>query len=222
MIKGIIFDLDGVLTHTSEEHFEAWSDLATKLGKELPPWAKDATRGISRMDSLEVVLQAIGLTDYTDEEKVELASWKNRRYQALIEHFTPNNLEPGTNELLAKLKEMGLKVALASASKNAQTLLDRLEIRHWFDTVVDPSQIRRGKPDPEMFLTAAKGLGLKPEECLGVEDAASGIESIQRAGMKAIGIGEEAVAKADWRFKDLAEAADWLIDYLKERNNGKC
>lgn len=222
MIRGIIFDLDGVLTHTNEQHFQAWSELAQQLGASLPDQIKDDTRGISRMDSLAVVLAAIGQADrYSPQERFQLADTKNKRYQKLIEQFTSANLEPGAVELLQQLHAMGIKIALASASKNASTLIDRLDISHWFDYVIDPAKIKQGKPHPEMFLTAASELGLTPQECLGVEDAASGVEAIQQAGMKAIGIGTDAVVQADWRFETLVEAADWLIVFLKEQNNGK-
>lgn len=222
MIKGVIFDLDGVLTHTSEEHFQAWGELAQSLGGELRPEIQDATRGISRQASLAVVLDAIGLgEEFSAAERHALAERKNQRYLELIEQFTPANLEPGAERLLHQLSRLGIRLGLASASRNAAGLIDKLGIARWFDYIVDPAKIDRGKPDPEMFIVAAQGLGLAPEECLGVEDAAAGVAAIQAAGMAAVGIGREAVRQADWRFDNLAQAADWLIDYVKEQNNGK-
>ncbi len=218
MIKGVAFDLDGVLTHTSEEHFHAWAALAQELGGTLPESVKDAVRGISRMDSLELVLQAIGRDkDFTQAQKKALADHKNDLYREMIARVTPKNLESGALELLIDLKKRGFRLALASASRSGSYLLKKMEIEKYFDAVVDPASVKCGKPDPEIFLKAAELLELSPKECLGVEDAAAGIESIQAAGMKAIGIGSREVQQADWVFENIQSAGEWLMTYLKEQ-----
>lgn len=223
MIRGIIFDLDGVLTHTSEEHFLAWKALAKELGHELPEKVKDQVRGISRLDSLEVVLKAIGRSDdFTNQEKIELATHKNNLYLESIAQFSSENLVEGAKDLLKELHKLGVRIGLASASRSGAMLLTRLGIEEYFMTVVDPAKVIQGKPHPEVFLRAAEQLRLEPQECLGVEDAAAGIVSIQAAGMKAIGIGTTEVKAADYRFETLAEASPWLLNYLKEQIYGKC
>jgi len=195
-VKGVIFDLDGVLTETSKAHFEAWRDLAHSLGFEVPHRLEDEVRGISRMDSLECVLaysESEALKNLPHDEKVALATQKNEMYLKRIEQYNPMDLSPGARELLDFLKEKGLKLALASASKNAPFLLKAMEIDHYFDAVVNPGEIANGKPAPDIFLRACELLELQPTECIGIEDAYAGIESIHAAGMKAIGIGSKEV-----------------------------
>ncbi len=188
--KAVIFDMDGVLTETSEEHFLAWKALAKELGFVLPDPIKDEVKGISRMASLEIVLSAGHMADaFTIEEKEGLATRKNDIYLDLIQDFSPKNLSQGAQALLKSLKENGILIGLASASKNAPFLLKAMAIEHYFDTVVDPRGIKNGKPAPDIFLKAAEQLGLEPSKCIAVEDAFAGIESILSAGMIPIGIG---------------------------------
>lgn len=191
MIKAVIFDMDGVLTETSHEHFLAWNRLAKKLGYSLPPDVKDAIRGLSRLASLEIVLRTGNLENqFTEREKYKLAELKNRYYVESIQKFTPEDLAKGACELLNLLKCNNLKIALASASKNSRFLLHAMKIEHYFDAVVDPASIENGKPEPDIFLKAAELLGVNPAECIGIEDAYAGIESILAAGMKAVGVGD--------------------------------
>ncbi len=206
MIKGIIFDLDGVLTETSKQHFLAWKDMAEKIGIEIDEQFNESLKGISREESLRRILQSGSMEDkFTEEEKYELAKFKNEHYCKMIENFTEENLFEGVLELLGSLKQMGIKIALGSASKNGPALLENLKISDYFDYIVDPTTVK-GKPNPDIFLAAAKGLGLTPSECIGVEDAYSGVVAIKSAGMLAIGIGDSNIlSNADIVFKEMRE-----------------
>lgn len=192
LIKAIIFDLDGVLTETSRAHYKAWQSLAESLGFDVPLHLEDEVRGISRLASLDIVL-AYGNAEqrFSHDEKIELANRKNEIYLEFIKSYSPSELSHGAVELLDYLKMIGMKIGLASASKNAPFLLKAMEIDHYFDVVVDPSTIKDGKPAPDIFERAAEMLNLDPSECIGIEDAYAGIESIHAAGMNAIGIGSK-------------------------------
>ncbi len=206
MVKGFIFDLDGVLTETSKQHYLAWKEMAEKIGIMIDDEFNESLKGISREESLERILQRGSKQhNFSDEQKVELASSKNESYCKMISNFTKDNLFEGVLEMLETLKQNGIKIALGSASKNGVALLNSLGIIDYFDYVVDPSKVK-GKPNPDIFLDGAKGLCLEPSECVGVEDAYSGVEAIKRAGMFAIGIGNaQILSNADLVFKDIKE-----------------
>lgn len=189
--KGFVFDLDGVLTETSNAHFEAWRELATEMGFELPGHVIDEVRGISRLESLDIVLSYDHKSkEYSYDEKVALATRKNNLYLDKIKAYSQADLSEGTIELLELLKSNHIRIALASASNNAPFLLDAMKIKHYFDAVVDPKSILNGKPAPDIFLKACEMLDLEPRECVGIEDAEAGIESIKSAGLYPIGIGK--------------------------------
>ena len=191
-IKAIVFDLDGVITDTSELHFIAWRELAESLGIVIDEKFNECLKGVSRMGSLELILQHGGQeNDYTPEEKEVLAAKKNARYVELLQDITPKNVLPGILPFLEECHNNGIKTALASASKNAPFILDKLEISNHFDYVADAAKVAHSKPAPDIFLAAAAGLDVAPEYCIGVEDAAAGIQAIRAAGMKAVGIGEK-------------------------------
>lgn len=190
--KAVIFDLDGVITDTAHYHYLAWKRLAEQVGVPFDEVFNERLKGVDRMGSLNLIL-AQGNLSYTEEEKVALATQKNTHYQELISTMSPEDLLPGAVEALDRVREAGLKIGLASVSRNALTVLTSLGITDKFDYIVDASTIARGKPDPEIFLTAAERLGVKPEECLGVEDAVAGVQSIKSAGMYAVGVGDPAV-----------------------------
>jgi len=191
MVKGVAFDLDGVLADTSHSHYLAWNDLAVALGFQLPVTFEDRLRGISRLDALGIVLAHGGFEhSYSDREKQGLATWKNDRYLKYIEAYGPDDLVPGTLALLQLLKNHGIGVALASASANARQLLRAMGIMNYFDFIVDATQVVHGKPHPEIFVRACEGLGLLATEVIGIEDAEAGIQSIQSAGMFAVGISQ--------------------------------
>lgn len=218
MIKGFIFDLDGVLTDTAEYHYLAWKKLADRLGIQLDRKMNEQLKGISRMDSLDRIL-AIGnqMDRYTLEEKEKLADEKNEDYKELILEVTPNDLLPGIANLLADLRAKDIRLALASASKNGPVIMERLGIADMFDTVVDPATLAKGKPDPEIFIKGAQQLKLKPIECVGVEDAQAGIKSINAAGIFSVGVGtKEMMKEADYAVTSTQELK--LEEILKRAN----
>jgi beta-phosphoglucomutase len=186
--KAVIFDLDGVITDTAHYHFLAWKRLADSVGAPFDEAFNEQLKGVDRMGSLELILARAPRT-YTADEKRALADAKNAHYQELIATMTPADLLPGALRALEEVRAAGLKIGLASVSRNAFTVLDRLGIRDRFDDVVDAATVVNGKPDPEIFLTAAAHLGVEPKDCLGVEDAAAGVASIKDAGMVAVGVG---------------------------------
>lgn len=209
-IKGIVFDMDGVLTETSKAHFEAWRTLAESMGFDIPDEVEDHVRGISRLESLDIVLSYAPQTiKLSDSEKIEMATHKNNLYLDKIKSYTPNDLEKDVKALLEFLKSKQIKIALASASRNAPFLLEAMEISSFFDAVVDPNEIERGKPAPDIFLKACELIGLSPEVCLGVEDAQAGVESIKAAGLKAIGIGN--LKDCDWTFESISKFYQTLL-----------
>ncbi|MEW6762757.1 MAG: beta-phosphoglucomutase [Pseudomonadota bacterium] len=203
--KAVIFDLDGVITDTAHYHYLAWKRLAESQGIPFDEAFNEELKGVDRMGSLALIL-ARGSRSYTQEEKLALADAKNRHYQELIATMTPQDLLPGALEALQAVRAAGLKTGLASVSKNAFTVLDRLGIRDRFDTVVDAARIANSKPHPEIFLAAAAQLGLAPQDCLGVEDAVAGVASIKDAGMVAVGVGSPAVLNR----------ADYVIPSMRE------
>ncbi len=205
MRKAVIFDLDGVITDTARYHFLAWKQLANQEGIDIDEEFNETLKGVDRMSSLERIL-AKGKKQYTEAEKLALADTKNEHYKELIKAITAKDLLPGALSTLQALKKMGIKIGLASVSKNAATILDRLGITNLFDYVVDANKIKRGKPDPEIFLTAAQVLQVSPEQCIGVEDAVVGVQAIKSANMYAIGVGDKNILnQADSIIADLTQ-----------------
>jgi beta-phosphoglucomutase len=190
--KAVIFDLDGVITDTANYHYLAWKRLAEAEGVPFDHAFNEQLKGIDRMGSLELILAA-SKQSYSSGKKQALADLKNRHYQELVATMSAGDLLPGAVEALASVRAAGLCIGLASVSRNAFTVLDRLGIRDRFDYVVDAALITNSKPDPEIFLTAARHLGVAPSDCLGVEDAVAGVAAIKSAGMMALGIGSGAV-----------------------------
>ncbi|WP_050613485.1 beta-phosphoglucomutase [Bacillus testis] len=195
-LEAVIFDLDGVITDTAEYHFLAWQMLGKDLHIPFDREFNETLKGVSRTESLERIL-ALGnrQNDFTKDEKEELAKKKNDHYVELIAHITNEDLLPGIKRFLTELKGAGLKIGLASASKNAFQVTDRLGVQPLFDHIVDAATVAHSKPDPEVFLKAAKALGVPPENCIGVEDAQAGIEAINSAHMVAIGVGDQDVLR---------------------------
>ena len=179
MIDCCIFDLDGVVVDTARYHYLAWAALARELGFEFTPVQGEATKGVSRMASLEIVLRAGGLEGrFSAAEKERLAAEKNARYLRFVSQMTP-----------AEVRSRGVRTVLGSASKNAGTILDRCGLRPLFDAVVDGNEVSRAKPDPEVFLKGAAAVDAAPSVCVVFEDAAAGIEAASRAGMRSVGVG---------------------------------
>ncbi len=206
-MKACIFDLDGVIVDTARYHFEAWKRLADELGIPITVADNERLKGVSRMESLNIILSIGGIKKDKDEME-KLANKKNSWFVEYINDMKPDEIFPGVLELLADLKRNDIKIALASSSKNAKSVIDKLGIKSWFEVVVDGTMITHSKPDPEIFLTAASRLGIKPEDCVVIEDAEAGVAAAKRAGMKCIGIG---------RLAQLSNA-DKVVDRIDQLN----
>ena len=190
-VRGALFDLDGVLTDTAHCHFLAWKSIASELGLPFDEQFNEKLKGIPRMESLELILSQ-GSRSYTASEKLELCERKNARFREMVSKLTAKDVLPGVRELLSELKMNGIRCAVASASRNAREILERLDLLNEFEFVVDAAKVGKGKPDPETFVKAAEGLGLHPEECVGFEDSQAGIEALRACCMIAIGIASTA------------------------------
>jgi len=206
-IKGFVFDLDGVITDTSTFHSQAWHQVADKVGVKWDDDLADALKGISRMDSLNLILARDHKeNDFSADEKNALAAEKNDNYLKLVSQMSPANILPGIQALLNDLKTQGYLLSLASASKNSPLVLKHLGLGDFFTKSVDPASLKHGKPDPEIFRRGAEILNLDTAQCIGVEDAAAGVQSINGAGETSIGIGDPKVlAAADINFTDTAQ-----------------
>lgn len=189
MKKGFVFDLDGVITDTAKYHFIAWQALAEELGITIDLAFNEQLKGISRMDSLERIL-AFGhqAEKFTEQEKQALAEKKNTHYVALLQSLTPADLLPGVKEFLDQAKALSIPCAIASASKNAPFILEKLGVKGDFQAIVDPNTLSKGKPDPEIFIKACQLIQVQPSDAIGFEDAQAGIQGIKAAGMYAIGV----------------------------------
>lgn len=211
MMKAVIFDLDGVLVSTDELHFNAWKKLAEEIG--VDGFSREDNlrqRGVSRMDSLEIVLEKSDKT-YTSSEKEQLADTKNRYYVAMLQSLDHSATLPGAVETLKQLRDRGIRIACGSASKNAPLILEKVGLLEMMDEIACGHDTTKSKPDPEVFLVAAKKLGVAPDECIVVEDADAGIKAAVAGGMKALGVGPAANnPEATWSAASLADASlDW-------------
>jgi len=214
-IKACLFDLDGVLVDTAVYHYKAWRKLANNLGFDFTEQQNEQLKGISRVESLNKIL-SWGKIEKTEEEKQALATEKNEWYVAMISKMTPAEVLPGTVDFLNAIKTAGYKIALGSASKNAALILERTELTHFFDEVVDGNTVSKSKPDPEVFLIGAALLNVSTNQCVVFEDAVAGIEAAQRAGMRSIGIGSDQVlTAANLVVKDLSELSLAQLEQLK-------
>lgn len=189
--RGIIFDLDGVIVSTDEQHYLGWQALADRLGIPFSREVNSRFRGVSRMACMNI-LEELGGKHYTDGEKIAYADWKNEYYRELLAQMSPADLSQEVRSTLDALRARGLKLAVGSSSKNAKFILQRIGLSDYFDAVSDGTNISRSKPDPEVFLKAAEYLRLTPSDCLVVEDAVSGVEAAHAGGMKAATVGDAA------------------------------
>lgn len=207
--RGVIFDLDGVICHTDGYHYKAWKMIADELGIYFDEAINDRLRGVSRMESLEIILEGYhGVL--SREEKERCAQEKNKRYRELLNQMSPADLEAEVKATLFKLRQRGHLLAIGSSSKNASFILKRLGLEGWFDGVADGNGITRSKPDPEVFLLAAKMIGVSPFDCLVVEDAVAGVKAAKAGGMAAAGIG--ALMRGGVENDDQAER--FMADYI--------
>lgn len=189
-LKGVVFDLDGVITDTAHYHYLAWKKTAESIGIEFDEAFNENLKGVSRIDSLLLILRKDGReNDFTEEQIEALAADKNDFYVSLLKEITPADVLPGIKELIVDLKKQNLKCAIASVSKNARTVLSALEMEQEFDYIVDAAKITKSKPDPEIFVEACRGLGLETSEVVGIENAQAGIEAINAAGIVSVGVG---------------------------------
>jgi len=193
-IKACIFDLDGVIVDTAVYHFKAWKRLADELGINFTEHDNERLKGVSRVRSLEIILE-LGNVIKTEAEQQELATRKNTWYVEMINRMTPAEILPGAKEFLENCRAAGIKTALGSASKNSGTILDKINMAHLFDAIVDGNHVSKAKPDPEVFLKGAEALGVTPAECVVFEDAIAGVEAAINGGMKVVGIGSPDVLK---------------------------
>ena len=208
---GVIFDLDGVICFTDNYHYLAWKTVADKLGIYFDEVINNRLRGVSRMESLEIILEKYD-KPLTEEEKTALAEEKNGVYKELLKNMTENDLSDEVRETLNTLRSCGLKLAIGSSSKNTQFILERIGLKGFFDAVSDGNNIKNSKPDPEVFLKAADFIGEKPENCLVVEDAYAGIDAACAGGFDSAAIGDAAgYDKATYKmqtFKELTEICE--------------
>lgn len=206
MIKGVIFDLDGVIVTTDNCHYLAWKRMADEEGIEFNRDINERLRGVSRMDSLQIILERAHQT-YTEAEKQAMAERKNAVYVELIGKLTPADILPGALAVLDTLRKRGIKIAIGSSSRNTPLILKQIGLEQAFDAVADGNRIHHSKPDPEVFLLAASLLELAPSDCLVVEDADAGVEAALAGGMKVLGVGAAAHnPRATYRAASLEDA----------------
>lgn len=211
IMKTIIFDLDGVIVHTDQYHYKAWKIIADELDIEFDQTINNRLRGVSRMESLDIILENYN-TDLSQDEKNYLAENKNNHYREMLNEMSPSDLSKEVKETLDTLKNRGYRMAIGSSSKNAPLILSKIGLGDYFDVVSDGNNITKSKPDPEVFVKAAEFLNSPPYECVVIEDAVAGIEAAKNAGMKAIAIGDARKSdKADIKIEDIPE----LLEILK-------
>ncbi len=218
MIKGVIFDLDGVIVHTDEMHYQAWKRIAERIGVEFDRETNNRLRGVSRMDSLNIILE--NTSCFSDTDKQRLADEKNAIYRRLLDGLTKNDVDAAVPKTLRELRNRKIKLAIGSSSKNAALILNKIELTEYFDAVSDGNNITRSKPDPEVFLKAAEYLGLAPYECAVVEDAYAGIDAARAGGFFSIGIGDASgYDRADVRIRGVANVLK-IMDMPLDRRLG--
>ncbi len=204
--EAVIFDLDGVICFTDEYHYLAWKTVADEINVPFDRKVNNRLRGVSRMESLDIILEKYAGTPLTKEEKSRLAERKNELYREYLKQMSPADLPVEVRETLDALRGLGLKLAIGSSSKNASFILSRIGLEGYFDAVSDGNGITRSKPDPEVFVNAARLLGIPPEKCLVAEDAVSGARAAHAADMKAACLGDAAEQGAgDWNMKSIRE-----------------
>ena len=190
-MKGVLFDLDGVIADTSVYHFQAWRKLIKNhFNRELPDELEKQTKGVSRTDSLKAILKFLNIS-VSQEQFNEMTTEKNNIFRNLLASLTPANILPGISELISSLKKNNVKLSLASASLNGPFILEKLQLTDAFDAIADPSKVAAGKPAPDIFIAAAEAINLKPQDCVGIEDSIAGITAINKSGALSVGVGSK-------------------------------
>lgn len=208
MIRGVIFDLDGVIVSTDDCHYRAWQQMADRAGILFDQTINERLRGVSRMASLDIILEKASRT-YSQDEKLAMAAGKNAYYGELIKELKPEDMLPGAMESLRALRAKGILLAIGSSSKNTPLILRQIGLDSYFDAVADGNDIQRSKPAPDVFLVAMERLGLLPSDCLVVEDADAGVQAAKAAGMQVLAVGAASKNKeADHRAASL-EHLNW-------------
>lgn len=213
MKQGVIFDLDGVIVSTDDLHYAAWKNIADKESIPFDETVNHRLRGVSRMESLDIILEK-ATKNYTDDEKIKLATEKNEIYRSSLESLSADDILTGVESLLHSLKQKNIRLAIGSSSKNAVPILQHIGLEKHFDVIVTGNDIRQSKPDPEVFLLAAERMQLASEACVVIEDAQAGIDAARAAGMKAVGVDENLnLQNTDWQLESLEN-----LDVLKLLN----
>ena len=206
--QAVIFDLDGVICHTDKYHYQAWKEIADELGIEFNEMINNRLRGVSRMESFEIILEKYN-GKMSEEEKIHYTTKKNEVYKKLLKNMSEKDLTAEVKSMLERLREYGLKLAIGSSSKNAKFILEKVELLNAFDAISDGNNITHSKPDPEVFLKAGEFLGEDPANCVVVEDAYAGIDAAKAAGMLAVGLGDAfGYEKTDVKIEHFAQLLD--------------
>jgi beta-phosphoglucomutase len=212
--KAFVFDLDGVIVDTARYHFLAWQKIAAELGIEFTPEHNEELKGVSRVRSLDLILQ-LGKISASQQDKDRWLKQKNEDYLSYLVHMDQSELLPGVLHILQFLKENDQPIALGSASKNARPILEKTGILHYFDAIVDGNDVTNAKPDPEVFVQAAKHLGIDNKYAIVFEDSVAGVQAANIAGMTSIGIGEASILKeAQYNFPDFVHIDTSFIEYI--------
>lgn len=211
-LKAAIFDLDGVIVFTDKFHYQAWKKMADGLGIYFDEEINNRLRGVSRMDSLDIILERYGGELLSQEKKDALAAKKNETYRELLKTMTPDDVSQEVRDTLDKIRGRGYRISIGSSSKNARFILERVNLLSAFDAISDGTNITKSKPDPEVFLKGAEFLGEKPEDCLVVEDAEAGIDAGIAGGMKTAAIGDAVnCGKADYTLGTFSDLLKVLV-----------
>lgn len=211
-LKAVIFDLDGVIVFTDKFHYQAWKKMADSMGIYFDEEINNRLRGVSRMDSLDIILEKYVGAPLSNERKMELATEKNETYRELLKTMTPDDVSQEVRDTLAEIRRRGYGISLGSSSKNAKFILERVNLLDAFDKISDGNNITNSKPDPEVFLKGAEFLGEKPQDCLVVEDAEAGIDAGIAGGMQTAAIGDAVnCGKADYNLKTFGDLLNILV-----------
>ena len=215
MFQAVLFDLDGVITDTAEYHFLAWEKLAKEIGITIDRAFNENLKGVSREESLRRILEYGGKeNDYSPEAFADMTKRKNDNYVEMIQAVSPKDVYPGILQLLQDLRAQGIKIALASASKNGPFLLDQMQLTGYFDAIADPAKVAASKPAPDIFIAAAEGVGVAVSQAIGIEDAYSGIAAIKAAHALPIGVGKAEILGADIAL--VADTSQLTLDFLSK------